>query len=311
LQPLISIALASYNGEKYIKEQVLSILNQTIAEIELVVSDDCSTDNTLTIIKSLAEKDNRIKLEPSLVKKGVVGNFYAAMQYCQGTYIAFADQDDVWVKDKLERSLSLMHQAEQGFGIDKPLLVFTDLQVVDSDLKPLHDSYAQLKGLNTQKVTLARLLVENAVTGCTMFFNRPLATLVQQFPPSVLMHDVYIAMIASSFGQCLFLDEATVLYRQHDHNVLGTSENSFAKSLGNTLRTLLHDDKAAFLQGEINQAKDFLQQFENELTASQVSLLRSFVNLPSMGKLGRVSFALKHGAVKGNLAKTCNFMLKL
>ena len=131
---MISIAMATYNGEKYLKEQIDSILNQSIQEFELVVCDDCSTDNTWSMLEEYAQHDNRITIIENEKNLGVKHNFEKAISLTKGEFIAFSDQDDIWLKEKVEKSVEKLKKEDLD-------IVFTDLEVVDENLKTLYSSF--------------------------------------------------------------------------------------------------------------------------------------------------------------------------
>ena len=138
---MISVALACYNGENFIYEQIQSIINQTITDLEIIICDDKSTDNTIDIIHNI--KDKRIKLYQNNIQLGVVKNFEKAISLCNGEYIALSDQDDVWVEKKLEKQLNqyIIEREKRPTG---PLLLYHDLILVDKELEVLKDSFWKL-----------------------------------------------------------------------------------------------------------------------------------------------------------------------
>ena len=152
------------------------------------------------------------------------------MRHCTGQYVAFSDQDDVWLPQKVEKSLALLQNIETKFGLHTPILVYTDAKVVDEQLNTISDSYLGFKRLDPTNVELRHLIVENVPTGCTMLMNRALANLVSTIPAEVTMHDVFVALTASCFGKMVYLNEPTLLYRQHQNNVLGLADKSVLDS---------------------------------------------------------------------------------
>ncbi len=310
-QPLVSIALASYNGAKYITQQIESIRRQTYKNIEIIVSDDMSTDGTLDILDHL-HRQGIIKEVGNRQKLGVIKNFENALRYCTGSYVAFADQDDVWLPDKIEKSLSLLVQLEQEHGKNTPALVYTDATVVDDQLNVISTSYLGTKKLNPSQVKLRHLIVENVPTGCTMLMNRALANKISEIPSKVTMHDVFTALTASCFGKMAYLDEPTLLYRQHAQNVYGLAKKSLWASLLTTVHVLFdHTAKSQFLAKEMAQAEAFYTHFQHALSSEERELLLGFTHLTDKGKIGRMYFLLKHKIVKGYWPRTLNLLLKV
>lgn len=311
MPPLISIALASYNGAKYIEEQIESILNQTIKEIEIVVSDDVSTDNTLGILKYYQEK-GVVTLLDKHQKLGVIKNFENALRHCTGSYIAFSDQDDVWLPKKMENCLALLRSLENMYGSETPILIYTDAKVVDESLNTISESYLGFKRLNPNNVELRHLVVENVPTGCTMLMNRPLADLVSAIPAEVTMHDVFVSLTAACFGKMAYLNQPTLLYRQHQNNVLGLADKSLVDSFISTLKVLFdRKSKAVFLSKETIQARAFLEHFKNKLSVGEIELLEGFVSLGTKKKHDKIFFLIKNGINKGYWLRTLNLFVKI
>ena len=308
----ISVALASYNGSKYIEAQIDSILTQTLPPFEIVISDDCSSDNTIEIIQKYCDQNSLIKLLPTKSRLGVVKNFENAFRNCSGNYIAFSDQDDIWLPEKLEKSYILLQKMEQEFGSTTPCLVFTDLQVVDDSLNQISPSYIQSNKLAPQNTSLSNLLVENVCTGCTILFNRSLADLISIFPPNIVMHDMFVAMVASSFGKISCLNESTIMYRQHQNNVMGLSKNGFQKIINNTLGVLFNKNKKElFLEKEIQQAFAFYEIYHERLPKEVNEMLLGFISLKLKSKISRIEFLIRNNVIKGNALRNLNLLLKV
>ena len=134
----IDILLATYNGEKFVKEQIESILNQTYENFNLIISDDASTDNTLNILEEYEKKDTRIKVFKKEKNKGLIDNFEFLLKNVTSDYFMFSDQDDIWKKDKIEKSINKLKEESLG-------LVYTDLEIVDEKLNVIYPSYWKYK----------------------------------------------------------------------------------------------------------------------------------------------------------------------
>jgi rhamnosyltransferase len=219
------VVLSSYNGARFIAEQIESIRQQTRRSWVLLVRDDGSRDDTVRIVETHSAADPRIVLlRDGRGNLGAAASFSALLEHAAGAgaeYVALCDQDDVWRPDKLERELQLMEEHERMVGRDVPLLVHSDLTVVDQDLRIVHPSFVSYQKLGRESVRpLRRLLVQNFVTGCTTVLNRALLRAAVPLPP-VVMHDWWLALCAGALGQLLYLAEPTVLYRQHARNTLG------------------------------------------------------------------------------------------
>lgn len=225
----ISIALCTYNGEAFIEEQLDSIGRQSLLPNEIVICDDASIDCTVDIARrwALAHPEIKCRIIVNAVSKGVVENFESAFINTHGDYILFSDQDDVWHPDKIELTYKLMIEYERQYGMNTPVLVHTDLQVVDGGLKVINPSFMQNQGIHHvegNRRQLQVLLAQNFVTGCTMMVNRPLKMKAIPFPKDIIMHDYWLALVAALTGKVGFLNKSTIDYRQHGNNSVGAQK---------------------------------------------------------------------------------------
>ncbi len=235
IKPLISIAMATYNGEKYLEEQLKSIYAQTYKNIEVIVTDDCSIDRTVEILEQYV-KSHGLKCFVNEKNMGFVKNFEKAISLCTGEYIALSDQDDIWEADKIH---TLYHHIKDA------LLIHSDASLIDEVGKVINSSYAQ----NSQKV-LRKDIIEyffnNDVTGCTMMFSRKLLSTVLPIPENAISHDWWIAIQAKRQGKITYVPKGLIRYRQHEDNQLGATETS--KISSHNIRFRAHQKKLLFLQ---------------------------------------------------------------
>lgn len=235
----LSVALCTYNGENYIMEQLQSIAKQTVLPDELIICDDNSTDETIKYINGFAvTAPFPVRIYRNGVSLGVIHNFEKAISLCEGEYIALSDQDDVWLPDKIEKSMALMKSEEAKYVEgNTPILVHTDLKVVDKDLKVISGSLMHLQKIHNEnsQQALKTLLVQNYVTGCTVVINRKLKEISTPFPIDIIMHDWWLALLAASEGEIAFLDESTILYRQHGANAVGAKKYFSTKNIKKVL----------------------------------------------------------------------------
>ena len=220
---MIDILVAVYNGEKYLKEQLTSILNQTYKEFNIIIRDDGSTDSSLYIIKEFnqlyPEKVTFVEGVPSGSAKN---NFFELINYAKSDYIMFCDQDDIWFENKIEVTLKKMQATENTYGKDVPILCHTDLTVVDKNLNTINPSFFKMQKFDITKTTLNRALVQNIVTGYTMMINKALLDLAKGTnSEDIIMHDWWLFLIASAFGRVEVVTTPTILYRQHEENQVG------------------------------------------------------------------------------------------
>lgn len=213
----ISVCLATYNGEKYIKKQVDSILHQLSETDELIVSDDISTDNTVDIIRSF--NDARIKVFINKRKLGVTANFNSALLKASGEVIFLSDQDDIWLDSKVSMSLSYLETYD---------LIVTNCKVIDENNSIIYESYFDV--VNSGK-GLIKNLYKSTYLGCCLAFNKKVLNAILPIPNNLMMyHDWWIGFIAEQNFKVYFLNEPLLLYRRHSNAIsstLGKSNNSF------------------------------------------------------------------------------------
>lgn len=208
----ISVCMATYNGEKYIKEQLDSILFQLTKDDEVIVSDDSSGDNTVEIINSYY--DNRIRIFENQKFKSPIFNFENALKHANGDVIVLADQDDIWQGNKIETIKKYMQEYD---------LVLSDADIIDEHGKNLHESFYKLNG---SRNGLIKNIVKNSYLGCTMAFNRKVLDKSLPFPKDIPMHDWWIGLIAEMYGKTYFIEDKLISYRRHGNNASPTGEKS-------------------------------------------------------------------------------------
>ena len=222
---MIDILLATYNGGRFLREQLDSLLESVPDGANVLVQDDGSTDDTAAIVSGYAQTHPQtVSLVSGPVhEKSAKGNFMSLLYLSSAEYVFFCDQDDVWARGKMQKSLDRMREGEAQYGKGCPLLVHTDLSVVDASLGPIAPSFWRYQNLDASP-SLSRLLVQNSITGCTVLINRPLKELLQRATAGdMLMHDWWAALIAASMGHILPVDEPLIRYRQHGGNQLGAT----------------------------------------------------------------------------------------
>jgi len=291
---MITVCLATYNGEKYLKEQIESLLNQTYKEFQILALDDCSTDSTINILKFYNIKTLEIEKNngPSSSFSTLLSH---ALNDTKNHYFMFCDQDDIWEKDKIEKEYKLMKEQESLYP-NTPLLIHTDLTVVNENLEKISDSFIKYQNLNPSQTKLNKLLLQNIITGCTIMINRELALLSSPFPKEVIMHDWWIALVATTFGRIFYLPEATIKYRQHNSNKIG------AKGF-NIQYILSKIDKKHTLQKNYTQTTLFRKRYKNDLTTKEQDILDNFISLQNSSflkkrvKLFKYQF-FKHGFIR-------------
>jgi glycosyltransferase involved in cell wall biosynthesis len=281
----IDILLATYNGEKYLAEQVDSILSQTLSEWTLLIRDDGSTDRTLEVINHYIERypNQIIHIVDTDKNLGVTRNFERLIEHSTAPYIMFCDQDDMWNPDKIETSLYKLQTMEEQYGSNVPLLVYTDLAVCDEEGTLITKSFWKYQGGDPSlPLDCAKALVQNNATGNTFIFNRTLCNHALPFSPHAVMHDWWVALIALYLGKIDYLTNQTILYRQHNTNVSGIK----GKSILPILRKLPRYCKT--LENNSVQAKSFLENFRSQLDQRQITILETFTTLFYINKFHRL-----------------------
>ena len=221
-----AVLMATYNGESYIKEQITSILTQSISDLMLIIRDDGSTDNTVEIIKSFAETDPRITLLNNTGSKhGAYLNFWQLLHYAKKElncdFVFFSDQDDVWAHDKIESSIAMM----QEYNNNEPILLYSDMSVIDGNNNCIYSSYNKIMKIG-KAIPQATFYTRDIFWGCTMAFNMELLKKIPLLSIddnviSIVSHDTYLAEFAALYGEVIFLNKATIQHRKHTKNVTG------------------------------------------------------------------------------------------
>ena len=311
----IIILLATYNGEKYIQEQLEPLLIQTYNEFQILVHDDNSTDDTLQLLQKYAKNfpDKVMLLDDNISNGGAKENFIYLLNQVdkEYDYIMFCDQDDVWEKDKIEKTLAKMQELEFQYE-DTPLLVHTDLKVVDEELKLIQNSFWKHEYINPSINSFNRLLMQNTITGCTVMINRKLAELCLPVPDGAIMHDWWIGLVASKFGKIGFINDSTILYRQHASNSIGAKGFSYLSVLMKFYKLFSNNELyLKHLKINIIQAKAFLDIYREILDEGTIEMLEEFSTLESKSFLEKRKILLKHKLLKQGLIRNLGLLLKI
>ena len=236
----VDILMATYNGEKYLKEQIESILTQTYSNFRLLISDDCSTDGTWSILNHYAGLDNRVLIHRNERNIGIVNNFEFLLRQVQSEFFMYSDQDDVWRINKIEKSLNQLKKDNAG-------IVHTDLEVVDENLNQIAPSFWDLKKIKKRVEfnNFESLFLNNYVTGCTIMARSDYIYRILPFPKDNehFIHDYWTAMIISNFSRMTYIDEPLIRYRQHGDNSVGSSRKSDKIENFDELRDMFVDIK--------------------------------------------------------------------
>lgn len=315
----IVILMATFQGEKYLEEQLRSITEQDYPDWELIVRDDGSSDRTLLLLSAYANRyPNRITIRRGEENIGGTRNFLMLLRDAAvraenhpaaggRTYFMFSDQDDHWHPDKLRLTLSRMKQLEARYGADVPALVFTDARVVDEGMKELAPSFYGLQHFILKKRTLPHLLMENMVIGCTSMMNAALAGLVERLPEHARYHDWWMALLAAALGHTSYLPVATTDYRQHGNNVVGAV--GFCRYVRQRALSLFGQRKT--LRANYRQAEEFCEMYGKRLPEHPAKQLAAFLALPDENLIARRVHALSGGYLKSGLLRNIGLFMIL
>ena len=296
---MITIALAAYNGEKYIEEQLDSLIEQDIDEdLSIVVADDGSADKTFGILCDYVERyPGLINAAVNEVPTGSAkGNFFGLLRSIDDDYVMLCDQDDVWNADKVRVTFERMKKLEAKYGKDTPLLVFGDVEVVDEGLNVISESMARYQKTAPHHNGLNHYLVQNNIIGCTVMINRALLNYTKYEPKVCMMHDWWLGLLASAFGHISFIDRPLMKYRQHGNNQMGT------RAASDTSQYIERLSKGEEVRRNYDimfkQAELFLERYENELSSEQINLIKGFLSLRQSSRIKKIYKIFKYRLFK-------------
>lgn len=302
----ILVLLPVFNGAAFLAEQLESILHQSHHPVGILCRDDGSSDNSVAILDQYQTRyPEQITILPSGADRlGVIKSFAKLMQVALSmadedggdVYFALADQDDLWQADKLSVCLDALKEAEQE-QLDTPILVHSDLCVISEDGDEIAPSLMKYQGLKPERASFAAQLVSNTVTGCTTLFNVALLRRALPMPSDTMMHDWWIALVASAFGRRIYLPYALVQYRQHSSNTLGARLYARGKLGSALLKKVFQGKKDPLAQqqyeGLSQQARAFYERFGSELGLVDRMWLRRVIAIAQSHRITQL--CLFHG----------------
>ncbi len=284
----IDILLATYNGARYLPEQLHSLETQTFTDWRLIVRDDGSTDGSLAIVEEWAAgcgAELRV-LDDGRKGLGACGNFGALLEASDAPYFALCDQDDVWLPEKLAIMHGCLVEANYRYGAEMPILAYSDLRLVDSYLREIHPSFRKYSGIRSPRPgrMLVHMAIQNVVTGCASMGNAALRQVALPMPDEAIMHDWWLAMVAAGLGKVIEVAEPTILYRQHDHNTLGAKSISLMAAT----RRFIFNPAASVTHMRLmigrtqRQAQIFVNRFTGKIEENSIDPIRQYGNLPEL-----------------------------
>jgi glycosyltransferase involved in cell wall biosynthesis len=283
----IQILLSTYNGETYIEEQLQSLISQEGVQVQILARDDGSTDSTVHKLEAFK------KLYPDQIEilkgdnRGVIRSFFELIEKSgpEFSYYAFCDQDDVWKPDKLAKATKRLQECEK----DQPLMYSSTTQMVDEHLNPIKVWPEPPR----KPLSVYNALIENVCVGCTVVINSETLEMVKNNMPrninKIIMHDWWIYLCVSSFGEVVFDPEPSILYRQHQSNVLGGASDGWLSKWRKRLNRFINGKNHFILS---KQAHEFVDTFDSRLSQKHYQDISDFLCCYDKGLAARIRYMM-------------------
>ena len=286
----ISVVMATFNGEHFIKEQLETIIFQTLQPQEIIICDDCSSDQTIKIIENL--NNPIIKIYQNSTKIGVVENFKKGISLAkEGNFIALADQDDVWFKNKLETLYNSISEFQTSII---PTIAYSDLILVDSDKMVINESFWNELNHHNHIHNFETLLFGNFITGHSILMNSTMKKELLRKPSDTILHDVWIAFIALGIGKAVKINEPLAFYRQHEKNLnYNSNKAKLSKTKERLLKLKMLFSSNNYLFEEFRVAKQFRIYYKDELSNEKKDLIDKFIGFENSTFLFKYLFLKK------------------
>ncbi len=302
-----AILLATYNSKEYIGEMIASLLNQTCTDFVCYIHDDGSTDGTREVLEEYAamHPDMFFILKDDASHLGAKGNFLHLLKNVEADTYLFADADDVWMKDKVKKSLDALER----LGNVGPCAIFTDMKVTDEKLNVTHGSFIRALDRDPSYHHYQEIIMDNPAAGCTMCFNRSCRDAAvfaadndagEKYAKAaslVEMHDVWVLFTAALLGKVDVIDEPLLYYRQHGTNEMGAKAESMAKKAGRNVSGAVAGNLVAKKKAYYDNAKNLARAglLLSDLPEDKRRILTEFASLSDKNKLSRISFLKNNG----------------
>jgi glycosyltransferase involved in cell wall biosynthesis len=295
--------MATYNGEKFIRKQLDSVLNQTCSNLKIYIRDDGSTDQTAAIISEYAQKypEKIFFIKDNLGNLGVTKNFNELLKHSTAPYISFCDQDDIWLPEKIEKSVARLKEAEKT--VANPHLgeqggwkgfVYSDLKIIDEHDIQTHKSFWKLAKLDPKYFTFSRLLLQNIPHGCTIVMNKAMKDMMFPIPEGAILHDHWLSLLAVNFGEAIPMPEPLVLIRNHGGNVTQRRSNLSTRLKRFYKNFSTKDEYIKHLHIRIKQGKVLHQKYYHQLSKENQYTLDQFLRLETTSGLERKMIYIKN-----------------
>lgn len=307
----VDILLATYNGGKYLDEQLESIFEQDFHNYRILIRDDGSTDSTLDVLskwKGLNPQKIEI-IQDQLGNLGPTGNFNQLMEASTAPYICFCDQDDKWLPKKLSSQVCFIKSLEEKH-LHTGIMIFSDLIMCDENMNVICPSLIEKDRLDTKALGAHQLLMQNVPYGCTTMINRKLLAIVSPIDDRALLHDHWMAIISSLMGGLFYQDEVLIYHRIHENNA-SRAESEHKKESINDLKSIISNDNFHnYLNKQVHQAQAILEKYQTHLTEQQINMMKDFIRLSSTNGFERKWIIIKNKFFKNTIYNTFKLILR-
>ncbi len=290
----IAVLLATYNGEKYISEQLNSLISQSYKDFTCYIHDDGSKDQTVKICEEFEKKyPDLFKILHYDTTGGAKNNFLSLLEKVDADYYMFCDQDDVWLPNKIEKMVESTCDIKQDF------LAFSDLKIVDEKLNILSESFYRESHVVVDNINYKNAMIKGFIPGCTMMFNHELAKKAMKFEDSnnIKMHDWWMVLVAlNTDSRMVYIDCPLGLYRQHAENTIGAKNQSTADRVRFNIKRILNGTLATEKKRNITSPRIQAKELYNTGFGSKEKrdFVLKYVNIGDKNKLSRTLFYLKN-----------------
>lgn len=295
-----AILLAAKDGAKYIDALLRSLRDQSYKDFTVWLHDDGSADDTMSIYERYSSAEpERFKVLDGPPQHGARENFFYLMRNIEADYYLFADDDDVWEPDKVEKELEAVKKTESQKGTDHPVAAFCDMKVVDEDLKEIAPSFIDYMGRSAQCTRYTQILIDNPAAGCSIAFNRALRDIAITCDDinDLEMHDAWVMMVAAVCGSVIHVPRALVLYRQHADNELGATTESTVKKIARNTSDLfsgrMFKKKRDFYEISRRLAKQIIRL--KAADEEKKLVLQGYIDMREHGRLYRIRYCRANG----------------
>ena len=277
---MIDILLATYNGERYIKQQLYSLLGQTFQDWKLLIHDDGSTDDTVKIIKEFLNIDKRLHFIEDNIFFGNAGeNFMHLLKFSCSEYIIFCDQDDVWFENKLAVLYNLIKKEKGACAAYCNSYLYDGKEIIGDKVTRFHRDSLQNS-----------LFLNGGVQGCSLMFNQQLKSILGEFPSYIYMHDHFITIATVTFGKMLHTNSSLMLYRQHNNNVTGNMHINFSDKL----KTFFKLNNPVIEKRHFKANMAFYEYYKNKIEDKDLKLFEAYFQYPDANIINRIRIIISN-----------------